>query len=173
MCVLSIKVPMRKKSRNLSYAPRKREYSSLERRQSHFCSKNKAKRDQNWYCYCHMTTRMKTHEKENSEFKPVKLRLKFDLVSHPARAEGLVNMIVTWPRDNQWTLFISFYFWMELVKTTCCSVGGGCWIHRLLLCEGVSPSHMFPGYDTKQSGGEAPVKLELCCLRSQVHSGWE
>ena len=30
-------------------------------------------------------------EKENSEFKPVKLRLKIDLVSYPARAEGLVN----------------------------------------------------------------------------------
>ena len=25
--------------------------------------------------------------------KPVKLRLKFDLVSYPARAEGLVNMV--------------------------------------------------------------------------------
>ena len=32
--------------------------------------------------------------KENSEFKPVKLRLKTDLVSYPARAEGLVNMII-------------------------------------------------------------------------------
>ena len=31
----------------------------------------------------------------NSEFKPVKLRLKIDLVSYPARAEGLVNMIMT------------------------------------------------------------------------------
>ena len=31
-------------------------------------------------------------EKENSEFKPVKLRLKIDLVSYPDRAEGLVNM---------------------------------------------------------------------------------
>ena len=30
---------------------------------------------------------------KNSEFKPVKLRLKIDLVSYPARAEGLVNMI--------------------------------------------------------------------------------
>ena len=28
-------------------------------------------------------------EKENSEFKPVKLRLKTDLVSYPAQAEGL------------------------------------------------------------------------------------
>ena len=31
-------------------------------------------------------------EKENSEFKPVKLCLKNDLVSYPARAEGLVNI---------------------------------------------------------------------------------
>ena len=30
--------------------------------------------------------------KENSEFKPVKLRLKINLVSIPAREEGLVNM---------------------------------------------------------------------------------
>ncbi len=27
--------------------------------------------------------------KENTEFKPVKLRLKIDIVSYPARAEGL------------------------------------------------------------------------------------
>ena len=32
-------------------------------------------------------------EKEDSEFKPVKLRLKIDLVSYLARMEGLVNMI--------------------------------------------------------------------------------
>ena len=31
------------------------------------------------------------YEKENSEFKPVKLRLKVDLVSYPAQAERLVN----------------------------------------------------------------------------------
>ena len=30
-----------------------------------------------------------------SEFKPVKLRLKIDLVSYPARAEGLENMITS------------------------------------------------------------------------------
>ena len=28
-------------------------------------------------------------QKENSDFKPVKFRLKIDLVSYPARAEGL------------------------------------------------------------------------------------
>ena len=32
-------------------------------------------------------------KKENSEFKPVKLRLRIDLVSYPAWAEELVNMI--------------------------------------------------------------------------------
>ena len=31
--------------------------------------------------------------KDNSEFKPVKLCLKIDLVSYPHQAEGLVNMI--------------------------------------------------------------------------------
>ena len=31
-------------------------------------------------------------EKENSEFKPVKLGLKIDLVLYPAQVEGLVNM---------------------------------------------------------------------------------
>ena len=33
--------------------------------------------------------RQLVQEKDNSEFKPVKLRLKIDLVSYPARAEGL------------------------------------------------------------------------------------
>ena len=33
-------------------------------------------------------------EKENSEFKPVKLRLKNDLMSYPAWAEGLVYIYI-------------------------------------------------------------------------------
>ena len=37
--------------------------------------------------------RQLVQEKENSEFKPVKLRLEIDLVSYPTRTEGLVNMI--------------------------------------------------------------------------------
>ena len=32
------------------------------------------------------------YQKENSEFKPVKLRLETDFVSYIARAEGLVNI---------------------------------------------------------------------------------
>ena len=39
-------------------------------------------------------------EKENSEFKPVKLRLKIDLVSYPDRSEGLVNMVIQDCLDN-------------------------------------------------------------------------
>ena len=41
-------------------------------------------------------------EKENSEFKPVKLRLKIDLVSYPARAEGLVNMDTSGRKELTW-----------------------------------------------------------------------
>ena len=37
----------------------------------------------------------------------------------------------------------------------------GCIIHRLLFCRGVSPRTEYPGYDIKQSDGEAPVMLEL------------
>ena len=44
--------------------------------------------------------RQLVYEKENSELKPVKLRLKIDLVSYPARAEGLVNSINKCPRYN-------------------------------------------------------------------------
>ena len=36
--------------------------------------------------------RQQVHEKENSEFKPVKHCLKIDLVSYPAQVEGLVDM---------------------------------------------------------------------------------
>ena len=45
----------------------------------------------------YLATRVK--EKENSEFKPVKLRLKIDLVSYPAWAEGLVNSILQHERN--------------------------------------------------------------------------
>ena len=41
--------------------------------------------------------RQLVYEKENSEFRPVKLRLKTDLVSYPARAEGLVNIYKAMP----------------------------------------------------------------------------
>ena len=41
-------------------------------------------------------------EKEYSEFKPVKLCLKIDLVSYPAQAEGLVNMTGKHDSDKWW-----------------------------------------------------------------------
>ena len=39
-------------------------------------------------------------------------------------------------------------------------VGWGCRIHWLHLCSGVRPTYKCPGYDSKQSGGEASVMLE-------------
>ena len=38
--------------------------------------------------YMELSSKIHT-KKENSEFKPVKLRLKIDLVSYPAPAEGV------------------------------------------------------------------------------------
>ena len=43
----------------------------------------------------------------NSEFKPVKLRLKIDLVSYPTRTEGLVNMIIKIKSTLQYVEYIS------------------------------------------------------------------
>ena len=43
-------------------------------------------------------------EKEKSEFKPVKLRLKIVIMSYAARAEGLVNMINTSTLIGNWTI---------------------------------------------------------------------
>ena len=40
----------------------------------------------------HSNTFKTTIIQSKSEFKPVKLRLKTDLVSRPARAEGLINI---------------------------------------------------------------------------------
>ena len=48
-------------------------------------------------------------EKENCEFKPVKIRLKIDLVSYPAKAEVLVNMV-----RNKTTLIFKLHTYDKL-----------------------------------------------------------
>ena len=57
-------------------------------------------------------------EKENSEFKPVKLRLKIDLVSYPTRAEGLVNIIMTFNSPNLPTRLEIGYVMVRMEKYT-------------------------------------------------------
>ena len=42
-------------------------------------------------------------EKENSEFKPIKLHLKIDLVSRPANAEGLINKYIVYVYQVCWS----------------------------------------------------------------------
>ena len=42
-------------------------------------------------------------EKENSEFKPVKLHLKIDLLSHLAHADGLGKYVLL-HKHGEWTL---------------------------------------------------------------------
>ena len=46
------------------------------------------------------------------------------------------------------------------------SVSLGCIIHRLNLCRRIIPPNDGPGYDTKQSDGVVPIKLELWGMRS-------
>ena len=55
-------------------------------------------------------------EKEHSEFKPVKLRLKTDFVSYPTRAEGLVNMVL-WHINHCWLFNAKscFYIYIKYI----------------------------------------------------------
>ena len=54
---------------------------------------------------------------------------------------------------------ILFFYWMTFIKI-CQAIFNN--IHWLHLCRGVRPPHNeCPGYDTKQSDGEVPVKLGL------------
>ena len=60
-------------------------------------------------------------EKENSEFKTVKLRLKIDLVSYPARAEGLDKYvyIYIYIRVRVYIyMYIHIYFFKHAVMGT-------------------------------------------------------
>ena len=58
-------------------------------------------------------------EKENSEFKPVKLRLKIDLVPYPARAEGLVNMVNRVREGTTPFPYIYIYIYMCVCVCVC------------------------------------------------------
>ena len=60
------------------------------------------------------------YEKENSEFKPVKLRLKIDLVSYPARAEGLVNVIDNKKKIRKKKLFAQLHGFTNFYPITPC-----------------------------------------------------
>ena len=47
-----------------------------------------------------------------------------------------------------------------------CPVGWDCRIHQLFLSRGVSLLKECPGFDTKQSDSESPIKLEFWGMRS-------
>ena len=55
------------------------------------------------------------------------------------------------------------------ILLSCCPVGWGRRIHRLLLCRGIRPPlNECPRYDTKQSDDEVPVMLELWGMQSTL-----
>ena len=61
--------------------------------------------------------------------------------------------------------FSVFFWWCFLLVVTdfCCPVSWGSGMDQLHFCWGVRPppTNECPGYDTKQSDGEAPVRQEL------------
>ena len=54
---------------------------------------------------------------------------------------------------------LSHYLWIDQLQSIYCPVGWGYRIHWLHLCKAVRPPNECPGYDTKQSDGEATVML--------------
>ena len=58
-------------------------------------------------------------EKENSEFQPIKLYLKIDLVSYPARADWLVNMDILYRiyKHFSWKFQFLFSVWTSLLAS--------------------------------------------------------
>ena len=62
-------------------------------------------------CISHSADRLGWKEKENFEFKPVKLRLKIDLVSYPARAKGFGKYEYT--REKYESSYSSSCHWYE------------------------------------------------------------
>ena len=69
-------------------------------------------------------------------------------------------------------IFGKLIYSVVLVTIKHCPVGWGCRIHWLPLCRGVRPPpplNECPAYNTKQSDGEVPVKLELWGMQS-THS---
>ena len=67
-------------------------------------------------------------------------------------------------KGNRYHILIQVKGIRYLILT--CPVGWKSRIHQLLLCRGMTPPNECPGYDTKQSDGEAPVMLELCGMQS-------
>ena len=55
-------------------------------------------------------------EKENFEFKPVKLHLKIDLVPYPARAEGLGKYDKTKPNQTKlWNTYVCAQIFVQII----------------------------------------------------------
>ena len=66
-----------------------------------------------------------------------------------------------WMSDNLKTLW--FYC---LSSSLCFPIGWGCRIHWLHLCRRIKAPNQCPGYDIKQSDGEAQIILELWGIQS-------
>ena len=78
----------------------------------------------------------------NTEFKPVKLRLQIDLVSYPARAEGVLKRRCPWCngyRHRKWIRWHEFKSWTRLIAFHIALIPlGKVWIQLFSLQLGVN-----------------------------------
>ena len=97
------------------------------------------------------------------------------LVGHPIIVRTLNNFEVitiskvNTSRNTVYNIYIYIYIYIYISKVLHiypCPVGWGCRIHRLHLCRGYNRFNECPRYNTRQSGGEFPVMLELWGMRS-------
>ena len=91
-----------------------------------------------------------------------------DLVSYPARAEGLGKYDIYSIFVAEWNLLINFFLWRFNCahKRFIAQLAGAVEYTDCFSAEGLDPLNRCPGYDTKQSDGEAPVIIELRGMRS-------
>ena len=110
--------------------------------------------------------RQLVYEKENTEFKPVKLRFEIDLVSYLARAEGLVNM----DKTNTILTYInvSSYYPILIIKQIPNVINIR--INRLSSSEMISYNHK-EVYNEAVHNSE--YKNELKYLKNRKHNNWE
>ena len=68
--------------------------------------------------------------------------------------------------EFHWRMSLNEYIDIGAYPSVVCPVGWGCIIHWLLLYVGVNLQNNFPGYNTNESDGEAPVMLQLWGMKS-------
>ena len=152
MCVLSIKVPIRKKYGNFLHGPRSWAlnvdvipylalYFELDSLDCNFTDIYSI----SFYVVCYVSV-------VNSDFTT------FTQV-HKEHFHGTYTVLIQY-------LYTGHILFSNSSNSSIAQSAGACRIHRLHVCRGVRPHHECPGYNIKQSDGEVPVMMGLWVIRN-------